>query len=187
MAVGPRADGAGTGSGESADCCIRLRSFCDIFAAPSVNELGIAGNGGREAASSCDRDDVRPVEACAMISRRSVLGPGKGVRVQGATPVLGGVLPPNAGDFGVRGVAAPDVETCGPSFGDGSTLPFESNHTSAGGLDATGSRPRGLVIGRMAGDCSGVPISDEPSSSIANIISFVDGFALREGLSVSIF
>ena len=120
-----------------------------------------------------------------MMSRISVLGPGNGVNVQGAMLVLGGVLPPNAGDLGVRGVAVLGVEVCGPSLGEGSTLPFESNHTSSGGLDAMGSRPRGLCMGLIEGDCSGVPRSDEPSSSIANIMSFVDAFAFNDGLSVS--
>ena len=91
-----------------------------------------------------------------MISRISVLGPGSGDNVHGA-PVFGGVLAANVGDFGIRGVTAPDVGVCGPSLGEGSTLPFESYQRSSAGLDATGSSPRGLVMGRIAGDCSGVP------------------------------
>jgi hypothetical protein len=90
-----------------------LRSFCDIFEAgrlkgddPDFSAAAFCDS------MPCDKDDVRPNEAWAMMSFRPVFdGPAKGVAVQGK-PELEGVLPASGGDFGVRGVMAPGVEDC---------------------------------------------------------------------------
>lgn len=143
--------GSGDAVAVGGPCCIRLRSLCESLAAPRLKEPGVSGSIGLDAASPCDSEDVRPVAACAMMSRMSLRGPGNGVRLQGC-PELGGVLPLMRGDFGVRGVAIPVTDDCGRSFGEGSTLPLESNHTSSSGLEAIGSRPRGLDMGLIDGD-----------------------------------
>ena len=45
------------------DCCIRLRSFCDSFGAPRLNELGVAGMLCLAPARLCDSVEVRFVDA----------------------------------------------------------------------------------------------------------------------------
>ena len=48
-----------------------------------------------------------------MIVLMSALGPGNGDSVQGAPPVLLGVLPAIGGERGVLGVAVPEVDGWG--------------------------------------------------------------------------
>jgi len=134
----------------------------------------------------CDREDVRPDEAWAMISFRPVFeGPAKGVAVQGK-PVLEGVLPPSCGDFGVRGVIAPGVEDCcGRRLGDVMDFPFAFNHPSSiGDSEGIGSS-FGVYMGLIAGDGPGERYCELISSSMANIMSFDEALAFSEGRSPS--
>jgi hypothetical protein len=114
-------------------CSIFLRSFCDNLGAGRLEGDGPALSAAAFCDSMpCESDEVRPDDACAMISFSPVLEePAKGVAVHGS-PVLDGVLPASGGDFGVRGVIAPGVEDCcGRGLGEVTDLPLESSQPSS--------------------------------------------------------
>lgn len=121
-----------------------------------------------------------------MMSFRPVLDdPASGVAVHG-TPPLGGVLPLSKGDFGVRGVIEPGIEDCcGLRTGDAIALPRESSHPSSAGEPAGIESSLGVDMGLIAGEGPGERYDELISSSIENIISFEEAFALSEGRSSS--
>jgi hypothetical protein len=130
----------------------------------------------------CDSDEVRPDDACAMMSFRPVFdGPAKGVAVH-VNPALDGVLPPIWGDFGVRGVIAPGVDDCcGRRVGDVMDLPLASSHPSSIG-DSEGIGPSfGVDIGLIAGEGPGERYCEPISSSMVNIISLVEALVFNDG------
>ena len=128
-------------------------------------------------------EEVRVVAACAMISFIADLDD-KGVRLHGFEGSMTCDLPAISGDPGVLGVTDPDTAACGASLGDGSALPLLSNHESSSCKLVPSAWTPFLAL--IEGDVCGDLADDAYSSSISNIMSFDEGFALSDGRSRSV-